>query len=104
MDIAETRRAATADTYASVAGADADMPAAAIGTDTLVAATDSLAAAADADILAIVTLGDLLEVFFTFRPRLRLTGASAGEEDEPICFLASFCLRLGGFISAEGSV
>lgn len=58
-------------------------------------------ATANAEILATVTLGALVEAFFMFGPLLCLIGALAGEEDEPICFSASLRLQLVTLASAR---
>lgn len=69
----------------------------------LVVGANNLAAAAHADILATVIIGLLLEVFFTFGPRLPLEVASAAEEKEPICFSPFLHLRLLALASAGGA-
>lgn len=68
-----------------------------------VVGANNLVVAADTDILATVTLELLLEVFFTFGPRLHLEGASAGEEEESICFSPFWRLCLLALASAGRS-
>lgn len=62
--------------------------------------TDVFFTNVDSSILHTVTVGFLLEIFFTFGPRVPFGETSAGEEDDPIGFSLPFRSRFEGLVSA----